>query len=241
MWARFVRWIRSVFGGALDRAEDPELIIKQAIRDMRDKTPAMNQALAKMRGGLMMCERDYQRKKDEARSLKAKIKAALEAGDETLASEYAVRFKRVEKDQESAHKLYEKAKEAYEKQLAQVDAFKREQKKKIQAAQDALRAHQAAKWKSEVAEVFQTFEVGDIDQTLEEMTDKLAMQTAEAEGRLEFAADSVDMKEIAMERRAEEIEAKALLNEFKAEWGMEGSSESPTAEKTIGPAESETN
>ena len=36
MWERVKRLFRSIFGGIIDRAEDPELILQQVIRDMRD-------------------------------------------------------------------------------------------------------------------------------------------------------------------------------------------------------------
>ena len=46
MWQRFVRWMRSLFGGAIESLENPELILKQTIRDMRDQMPKINANLA---------------------------------------------------------------------------------------------------------------------------------------------------------------------------------------------------
>jgi phage shock protein A len=117
----------------------------------------------------------------------------------------------------------------------------REMEKKIKDAELALREHEASKWKAEVAEVFQSFEVGDIDSTVDEMTYKLRQKTAMAEGKLDMAMETVDMKDIQMEKRAEEIEAQEMLKQFKLEWGL-GSQDiksSGTAEKTVGPAETE--
>jgi len=37
MWARLKRLFRSIFGGLIESAEDPELILQQTIRDMREK------------------------------------------------------------------------------------------------------------------------------------------------------------------------------------------------------------
>ena len=39
MWSRLKRLFRSLFGGLIDKAEDPELILQQVVRDMRDKVP----------------------------------------------------------------------------------------------------------------------------------------------------------------------------------------------------------
>jgi phage shock protein A len=240
MWQRFVRWLRSVFGGAIEGLENPELILKQAIRDMRDKIPKINQNLAKMRGGLNLLEKEYEDYATQERKLTARVKAALEAGDEVLAADYAIRLKQVQAGKARTFEQMQKAQEAYHKAVEFKTDYKREMDKKITEAQQAMREHEASKWKAEVAQVFETFEVGDIDDTVDEMMQRLKVKTAMAEGKLDMAIESVDMREIEMEKRAERIEAQELLKQFKVEWGLESRDvESPTAEKTVGPAESE--
>ena len=240
MWQRFVRWIKSVFGGALENLENPELILKQAIRDMRDKIPKINQNLAKMRGGLTLLEKEYEDYKSSERKLTARVRAALEAGDEELAADYAIRLKQVQTSKARTFEQMERAKEAYDKAVEFKQDYVREMNKKVEQAQLAMREHQASKWKAEVAEVFETFEIGDVDSTVDEMTLRLREKTAMAEGKLDMAIESVDMRDIEMEKRAEKLEAQELLKQFKVEWGMEsGDIEAPTAEKTVGPAETE--
>lgn len=240
MWQRFVRWVRSMFGGALDSMENPELILKQAIRDMRDKIPKINQNLAKMRGGLTLLEKEYEDYVSNERKLTARVRAALEAGDEELAADYAIRLKQSQASKARTFEQMEKAKEAYTKAVEFKQDYVREMNKKMEEAQRAMREHQASKWKAEVAQVFETFEVGDIDSTVDEMTQRLREKTAMAEGKLDMAIESVDMREIELEKRAEKIEAQELLKQFKVEWGLEaGDIEAPTAEKTVGPKEEE--
>jgi phage shock protein A len=238
MWARFVRWMRSVFGGMIESVENPELILKQAVRDMRDKVPKINQNLAKMRGGLILMEKEYENYLDQERKLTARVKAALEAGDDELAADYAVRLKQAQAGHERTMEQLTKSKEAYDKAVEFKQDYMREMEKKTREAMQAIREHEASKWKAEVAEVFESFEVGDVDSTMDEMMDKLRKKTAMAEGKLAMAVESVDMREIEMEKRAEKIEAQELLKQFKAEWGMESKDTTPTtAEKTVGPAE----
>jgi phage shock protein A len=240
MWQRFVRFWRSLFGGMIESLENPELILKQSVRDMRDKVPKINQNLAKMRGGLNLLEKEYTDYVDQERKLTARIKAALEAGDEKLAGDYAIRLKQVQNNKARNFEQLEKAREAYGKATEFKQDYMREMEKKIKDAEMAMREHEASKWKAEVAEVFQSFEVGDIDSTVDEMTYKLRQKTAMAEGKLDMAMETVDMKDIQMEKRAEEIEAQELLKQFKLEWGMNSQDvSSPPAEKTVGPAEKE--
>ena len=238
MWQRFVRWVRSIFGGAIESLENPELILKQTIRDMRDQMPKINANLAKMRGGLNLMQKDYEDGIDNERKLTARIKAALEAGDEELAGDYAIRLKQVQNTKEKTFDQLEKAKEAYEKAVEFKTDYKREMDKKVNAAMQAIRDHQASKWKAEVASVFESFEVGDVDSNFDEMMEKIKVKTAMAEGKLDMAIETVDMREIQLEKRAERIEAQELLEQFKVEWGMQ-SRDTEAADKTVGLPETE--
>jgi phage shock protein A len=240
MWQRVARFFRSIFGGMIEAVENPELILKQAIRDMRDKVPKINANLAKMKGGLILLEREYQDYADQEGKLVARVKAALEGGDEGLAGDYALRLKRVQEGKARTFEQLSKAKEAYDKAVEFKQDYMREMDRKIRDAELAMREHEASKWKAEVAQVFETFEIGDTDSTMDEMMQKLRTKSAMAEGKLLMAMDSVDMKEIQMEKRAEQIEAQELLKQFKVEWGMESKDiQSAPAEKTVGPAETE--
>ena len=46
MWKRFVRAIKSLFGGLISSIEDPKLILEQNIREMNDQIPKMNENIA---------------------------------------------------------------------------------------------------------------------------------------------------------------------------------------------------
>lgn len=241
MWQRFKRFLRSLFGGFLEAVEDPELILKQSIRDMRDKLPKINENLAKMKGGLILLDQEYKQHATDEQKLIARVKAALEGGDEQLAADYAVRLKRTQEAKARSFEQFQKAQEAYGKAAEFKQDYVREMNKKIQEAEMAMREHEASKWKAEVAQVFETFEVGDIDSTVDEMTQKLRTKTAMQEGKLEMAMETVQMKDLQLEKRAEQLEAQELLKQFKVEWGLESKdmSAQPAAQKTVGPAETE--
>ena len=48
LWARFKRVFFASTGAALDRIENPELVLQQTIRDMRDRVPELNNAVAQV-------------------------------------------------------------------------------------------------------------------------------------------------------------------------------------------------
>jgi phage shock protein A len=42
------RSVRALFGGIIEKTEDPELILQQTIRDMRDRVPELNNSVAQV-------------------------------------------------------------------------------------------------------------------------------------------------------------------------------------------------
>jgi len=59
-----------------------------------------------------------------------------------------------------------------------------------------------------------------LDQTHDEMVQKLNRETAENEARMELALDSVDSEALQIEEDAEEIRAAELVDQFKMEMGV---------------------
>src|SRR5258708_26202776 len=88
MWSRIKRLFRSVFGGILDRAEDPELVLQQVIRDMRDKVPQMNENVAQVMATQKLLEKECATLEREINGLDAKVKAAIKQGRDDIAKTY---------------------------------------------------------------------------------------------------------------------------------------------------------
>ena len=61
MWERIKRIFRSVFGAAVEAAEDPEKILKQNIRDMEDQVPKMNESIAMVKANVTIVEKQLQK------------------------------------------------------------------------------------------------------------------------------------------------------------------------------------
>jgi phage shock protein A len=245
MWARMKRVFRSFFGAMIGAAEDPKLILEQNMRDMRDKVPEMNNGIAKARAGIIRLEREIDTHKEHVAKYTARIKACLLGGDEALAGQYAVQLKKEQEMLASTTAQLESAKVGYDALLKLKERYMREMKMKTEEAMRAIREAEASKWKSELADTFESFEVAGVDATHDEMIDKLRGKSAEAEGRIAMAVESVDMKQIDMEERAQALEGAELLKQFKLDLGLEKKTEAapeqaaPEAgsesKKTIGP------
>lgn len=246
MWERIKRLFRSIIGAFISAGEDPKLILEQNIRDMQDKIPQLNTGLAKARTGIIKLENEANEYNNEIKHLTAKIKACISVGNDTLGGQLAIRLKKVQDALARNQEQLAAAKQGYESLLKLKERYMREMQRKTEEALAAIRASEAAKWKSELADVFESFEVAGVDQTHDEMVAKLREKAASAEGRLMVAAESVDMKTVELEEQVEALQGKELLQQFKIEMGLAtpqaqaDAAQSKTEEKTIGPVAEKT-
>lgn len=238
MWQRFRRAMRSFVGFFVSTIEDPELILEQNIRDLNDQVPKMNESIAMVRANVTLLEKENAKYRQEVGDLTAKVKAAIQGGRDDLAAQYATRLQMEKGALARNEAQLATAKSAYEKALNVKKAFMREKDKKTNEAMSAIRDARRAKWQSKVADAMESFEVGGIDATHDEMLRKVEEQTAVNEARMQMALESVDTQSMKIEEEAEALQAAELVKQFKMEMGLQ--SPAPVAdvgsngEKTIG-------
>lgn len=234
MFKRFIRAIKSMFGGFISTMEDPKLILEQNIRDLNDQIPQMNENIATVKANMMLLQKEVKKLENRIQDLTAKIKSAIQAERDDIAEGYAMQLEKAKENLASSYEQLEFAEKAYEKALKVKKAFLREKDRKIQEAKEALRAHERAEWQGRVADALEQFEVGGLDQTHDEMVTRINEQTAKNEARMEIALDSVDTEAMEIEANAEKIRASELVKQFKTEMGMGDTTEQ---EKTAGASE----
>lgn len=232
IWSRFTRFVKSVFGGAISALEDPKLILEQNIRELNDQVPKMNENIATVKANVMMLQKEVRKYENEIADLTSKIKAGIQAGRDDIAERYAMRLESVRESLKSSQDQLKYASLAYDKAIQVKKAFMREKERKIAEAKDALRAHERAKWQAKVADTLESFEVGGIDQTHDEMLTRLQEETARNEARMEMALDSVDTDTLRIEEDAQKLRASELVRQFKLEMGV-GDTGGTTAEPEL--------
>lgn len=219
MFKRFIRAIKSIFGGFISSMEDPKLILEQNIRDLNDQIPQMNENIATVKANMMMLQKEVKKYEKRIQDLTARIKSAIQADRDDIAEGYAMQLEQARESLNSSKDQLKFAEQAYEKALKIKKAFIREKDRKIQEAKEALRASERAEWQGKVADALEQFETGGLDQTHDEMLNRLNEQTAKNEARMELALDSVDTETMEIEANAEKIRAQELVKQFKAEMG----------------------
>lgn len=227
MWKRFVRAIRSIFGGLVSSIEDPKLILEQNIRELNDQIPKMNENIATVKASVTLLGKELDKYKREYKDLVSKMKAAIQAGRDDIAQNYALRLESTKSHMVQTKDQFDTASKAYEKALEVKKVFMKQREKKIAEAREALRAHERAKWQAKIADTMESFEVAGIDATHDEMINKVNEQTAKNEARMEMALDSVDTESYEIEEEAENIRAADLVRQFKVEMGMDSDSGLP--------------
>lgn len=238
MWQRFKRAMRSFAGFFVSSIEDPELILEQNIRDLNDQVPKMNESIAMVRANLTLLEKENTKYQQDIRELTAKVKAAIQAGRDDLAAQYATKLQTEKSALERNTEQVATAKLAYEKSLNLKKVFMREKEKKTQEAMTAIRDARRAEWQSKVADAMESFSVAGVDQTHGEMLRKVQEKAAVNEARMQMALESVDHQSVQIEEDAERIQAMDLVNQMKMEMGLNSpapvSDVSAGAGKTIG-------
>lgn len=220
MWKRFQRLVASLFGGAIAAMEDPKLILEQNIRELNDQVPKMNENIATVKANVILLQKEVAGADREAAELTAKIRAAITAGRDDIAQGFAMRLEQVRSRKVASEEQLRYAEQAYDKALQIKKAFMRERERKINEANEALRAHERAKWQARVADALEGFEVAGVDQTHREMIQRVNEQAAKNEARMEMALDSVDTQSMKIEEDAEAIRAQELVNQMKMEMGL---------------------
>ncbi|MBI4164737.1 MAG: PspA/IM30 family protein [Acidobacteria bacterium] len=240
MWSRFTRMIRSFVGFFVSAAENPEIILEQNIRDMNDQVPAMNESIAMVKANVTLLEKEESKYKTETADLAGKVKAAIQAGRDDIAGNYAIQLEQLRSALARTQGQLTTARAAFEKANTVKQAFLREKERKTQEAMNAIRDYRRSQWQKKVADAMEQFQVAGISQTHDEMVQKIEQSTAVNEARMEMALGNVDQQKFQIEEEAEKMRASELVKQFKAEMGLiSPEAGAPAAEKTIGVKEAE--
>lgn len=239
MFARFTRLIKSFLNKFLTAAEDPVTILENNIREMKDSIPKLNKALAKAKGSVILLEKELEVLRDEEVQLRGKLKAAALSNENQLGQDIALELQRTIDAIDKQEKSLESARDGLNSMQEMRDAQIRKIRQESEKIKDAIKDARVAKLQGELASLFETFEVGDIAYSNEDMLQKLREEAADNQGKLEVASESYDMKAIKLEKKAEEIQAESLYEQFKHEMGIQSSDEEASKsekkkEKTIG-------
>src|SRR5437867_10954667 len=98
LWTRIKRSMRALFGGIVEKTEDPELILQQTIRDMRDRIPDLNNSVAQVMATEKLLAKNKERLESQVIDIDSKIKASIQIGSDDIASAYIGQIQQTQDD-----------------------------------------------------------------------------------------------------------------------------------------------
>lgn len=246
MWTRLKRLFRSIFGGIIESAEDPELILQQLIRDMNDQVPRMRENVAQVMTTEKRLARDIESNQTKISDLDNKIKAAIRTGRDDIATALIGEVQIAQRALETSKLNYEQAKVASIKAREFLDNYMAQVRRKTSEAMQLIAANKQAQMQERVAQTMASFQLGDDSQTFGDMREKIANRVAAAEARAELASTSLDTRMQSVEKELANIEAQDMLMAYKQQMGLLPESSKPAlgegapavnADRTLGSAE----
>ncbi|MDO5721807.1 MAG: PspA/IM30 family protein [Actinomycetaceae bacterium] len=190
----------------LERAEDPQKMLDQLVRDYTNSIAEAEEAVAQTVGNLRLAEKDYEADLAAAKEWGEKAAAASKKADEVRAAgneDEANRWDNLAKlalgKQIEAERAAEEAKPLVESQRQVVEKLKdglnqsRAKLDTLKTKRDQLVARQrTAEAQSKLQDAVSSINVMDPSSELARFEDKVRRQEAMAQGRAELAADSIE-------------------------------------------------
>ena len=238
IWTRMKRSMRALFGGIIEKTEDPELILQQTIRDMRDRVPELNNSVAQVMATEKLLAKNKERLETQVVDLDSKIRASVKLGRDDIATAYIGQLQQAQVDLQKTSQQLEHAGSASKQALKARDNYVLQMQRRTAEAMQLINASKQAKLQEQLAQTMESFQLGDDASTFNEMRDKIDRRAAAAEAKMQLGAANVDTQMQDIEREAMDMQLQDKLLAYKRDMGLLGSGGAATPQAL--PAEGET-
>jgi phage shock protein A len=231
--------VRALFGGIIEKTEDPELILQQTIRDMRDRVPELNNSVAQVMATEKLLAKNKERLETQVVDLDSKIRASVKMGRDDIATAYIGQLQQAQLDLQKTSQQLEHANLASKQALKARDNYVLQMQRRTAEAMQLINQSKQAKLQEQLAQTMESFEIGDDASTFNEMRDKIDRRAAAAEAKMQLGAASVDTQMQDIEREAMDMQLQDKLLAYKRDMGLLGTGSSAPTPQAL-PAEGET-
>lgn len=239
LWTRIKRSMRALFGGFVEATEDPELILQQTIRDMRDRIPDLNNSVAQVMATEKLLGKNKERLESQVVDLDSKIKASVKMGRDDIATAYIGQLQQAQVDLQRTVHQYEHSQLASKQALKARDNYMLQMQRRTAEAMQLINQSKQAKLQEQLAQTMASFQIGDDASTFDEMRDKIDRRAAAAEARMQLGTTSVDNQMQEIEKEAMDMQLQDKLLQYKKEMGLLPAAADAAAPQAL-PAQGET-
>ncbi len=231
LWSRVKRSMRALFGGIIEATENPELVLQQTIRDMRDRVPELNNSVAQVMATEKLLGKSKERLETQVVDLDSKIKASVKMGRDDIATAYIGQLQQAQMDLQKTGQQLEHATLASKQALKARDNYVLQMQRRTAEAMQLINQSKQARLQEQLAQTMESFQIGDDASTFNEMRDKIDRRAAAAEAKMQLGAASVDNQMQDIEREAMDMQLQDKLLAYKREMGLlpAGTPDSPQA------------
>ena len=236
--SRIKRSMRALFGGIIESTENPELILQQTIRDMRDRVPELNNSVAQVMATEKLLAKNKERLETQVVDLDSKIKASVKLGRDDIATAYIGQLGQAQMDLQKTGQQLEHATLASTQALKARDNYVLQMQRRTAEAMQLINQSKQARLQEQLAATMESFQIGDDASTFNEMRDKIDRRAAAAEAKLQLGSASVDNQMQDIEREAMDMQLQDKLLAYKREMGLLPAASGSSATQAL-PAEGE--
>jgi phage shock protein A len=222
MVGRIFRLFRAWLGHFISMAEDPEVMLEDAIEEMKTTMPKLNSVLIATRATVIRLEEERDQLARQDRTLAGSIQAALRgsAAARSVAEEDAIQLQQVRTDLQSTQEQLAAAEHAHKSAEISVEALKAKLKAKIETSQKALKERAKAKVMKSAADAIVELQAYGVASTADQALEKIRQEVAESKAAVEVATGGLDTQAIERERTGRKLRAASILQQFEVEMGI---------------------
>jgi phage shock protein A len=229
--------MRAMFGGIVEKTEDPERILQQTIRDMRDRVPELNNSVVQVMATERLLAKNKERLETQVVELDSKIKASVKMGRDDIATAYIGQLQQAQVDLQKTSQQLDHATSASKQAVKARDNYLLQMQKRSAEAMQLINQSKQAKLQEQLAQTMETFQLGDDASTFNEMRDRIDRRAAAAEAKMQLGAAGVETQMQDIEREAMDMQLQDKLLEYKRDMGLLSTG---TAQPSALPAQGET-
>jgi phage shock protein A len=213
---------RSLFGWMLRGSENPELILRQLMDDLRDQIPRLNQQAAEIIKVEKMLEEQVTRQRAQVAAMQPKVEQAVKLGPEAKEAALSLiqALETAKKELAETEAQWEAAQENSKRTLEMRRAYEIRLKQQMNEALRQIGRAKRAEMEKQMATLMTSFGIGDQTDTLQRMTERIDERMAEAKARTTVAADTTDAQMARVELAVQNSEAENLYVEYQRQLGL---------------------
>lgn len=227
---RFFEWIKALFNRAMDKVEDPDIMLDQARRDMQSGLIANREKAVQAITQKNRLQQMLDEKRSQGSQLEGQATMALKQGNRELAAQFM-------REKINNDAIVAQLQGSYEQASASVEqvkvAIKRQEEEVRKKTAEALAMK--AQWKNaqiqnSIAKALDGLTFENQFESFGVAAEKIRMAQSEAAARQEMQGESIQGKVMAMQDKAKDYEAEAELDKLEQRLGMKPAA--PAIEQT---------